>query len=192
MRMTTATTQSTESDAQVASAACHGTAGSSISTRTTPAATTNPAATARFQWSKATVAKEATITTPTAATVNSYPARAWAPSSTTAAMRLTSGDHQRSGEGEPAQDGEDDERGAVVAVPGRDAAAREQLDEPAGGEDEREDDAGRQRVEESRAPGRRGNSARRRGEDVCWPFHARSIVHACAGLPLARRPHAAA
>ena len=36
-----------------------------------PTVTTNPAATARFHWSKATVANDATTTTPTAAGVNS-------------------------------------------------------------------------------------------------------------------------
>ena len=89
-------------------------------------------------------------------------------------------------EREPAGHGEDDQRGAVLAVPGGDSAAGEQFDEPAGGEDQREDDAGRERLEKVRAPWRRGSCARRRGEDVGWPFHARSIgeVGGPAGMTL--------
>ena len=71
MRITTATTHTTESDAQVASAACQETPGTVRSTITKPTVTTKPAATARFQWSKATVANEATTTAHTAACVNS-------------------------------------------------------------------------------------------------------------------------
>ena len=70
-----ATTQTSESDAHVLTAVCHVTEGSRRR-RCTPTVTTNPATTARFQWSKATVAKEATTTTQTAANVNSYPASA--------------------------------------------------------------------------------------------------------------------
>ena len=60
-----------ESEAQVLSADCQVSAGRATKTMTIPTETTKPAATARFQWSKATVAKEATITAHTAACVNS-------------------------------------------------------------------------------------------------------------------------
>ena len=72
--------------------------------------------------------------------------------------------HRESGEG-----------GAARRVSTRHGAAREQLHQPRDREDEREDDADRQGVEHAGAPGRRWSSARRRGEDVGWPFHARSI-----------------
>ena len=70
-RMTTATTHTTDSDAQVASAVFHEKDGNSISTTIRPAVMTNPAAIARRAVSNVTVANEATITTPTAAAVKS-------------------------------------------------------------------------------------------------------------------------
>ena len=71
MRITIATTQTRESETQVVATSCHETRGSTRITITTPAMTTKLAATARFQWSKATVANEATTTVNTAAFVYS-------------------------------------------------------------------------------------------------------------------------
>ena len=71
-RMTTAMTQTTESEAQVLERlSATSDRGSSRSTTITPGVTRNPAATARRPRSKATVAKEATTTAHMAACVNS-------------------------------------------------------------------------------------------------------------------------
>jgi len=93
-RMMTATTQTMESDAHVLIADCQEKSGMPTNTTTMPAVTTNPATTARLQWSKATVANEATITAHTAACVNSYPATLWTQSSAVPAVRDPSGDSQ--------------------------------------------------------------------------------------------------
>ena len=88
------TTHTTESTAQVATAACHVTRGSSSSTNTAPAVTTRLAATTRGPRSKVTVANAATMTAPTAAAVTSYPASAWMHRNAVEATTLASGDHQ--------------------------------------------------------------------------------------------------
>ena len=95
-RTTTATTQTTESENHVLKALCHERFGTVSSTTTMPAVTRKPAATARRQWSNATVAKDATTTAHMAACVNSYPMTDCAHRRTSETQRPASGDHHSS------------------------------------------------------------------------------------------------